>query len=155
MSPKCIIHLHVGSRCSSSNDAKWKLKCAKLDLDRQKGQIECLLAAECCRISLLRQSPWNIICGKFEGLHEIKLKKKIFGSMPSFLSFDTQTMHIKLIILNRICYVFPKNLIPWRDSNPSLLFLRPMRCPLRQGMGINLKYIESRHVCGLNNFPLM
>jgi hypothetical protein len=25
----------------------------------------------------------------------------------------------------------PKNLIPWRDSNPGLLFLRRMRCPLR------------------------
>jgi hypothetical protein len=28
-------------------------------------------------------------------------------------------------------YVFPKNLVPWRDSNPGLLFLRLMRCPLR------------------------
>jgi hypothetical protein len=32
---------------------------------------------------------------------------------------------------------FPKNLIPWRDSNPGLLFLRRIRCPLRQG---NLKF---------------
>jgi hypothetical protein len=25
-----------------------------------------------------------------------------------------------------------KNLSPWRDSNPDLLFMRRMRCPLRQ-----------------------
>jgi hypothetical protein len=41
---------------------------------------------------------------------------------------NTQTMHTKSITHNSI---FPKILIPWRDSNPGLLFLRRMRCPLR------------------------
>jgi hypothetical protein len=29
------------------------------------------------------------------------------------------------------CTVFPKIPKPWRDSNPGLLFLRRIRCPLR------------------------
>jgi hypothetical protein len=33
--------------------------------------------------------------------------------------FNTQTMHIKLYTTAQLC--FPKNLIPWRDSNPGLL----------------------------------
>jgi hypothetical protein len=36
-------------------------------------------------------------------------------------SFNTQTMHIKSFYTQKNCYVFPKNLIPWRDSNPGLL----------------------------------
>jgi hypothetical protein len=40
----------------------------------------------------------------------------------AFISpFNTQTMHIKSFYAQRHSYVFPKNLIPWRDSNPSLL----------------------------------
>jgi hypothetical protein len=27
-------------------------------------------------------------------------------------------------------FYLPKNLIPWQDSNPGLLFLRRMQCPL-------------------------
>jgi hypothetical protein len=35
-------------------------------------------------------------------------------------SLNTQTMH-KSFYTQQYCYVFPKNLIPWRDSNPGLL----------------------------------
>jgi hypothetical protein len=38
--------------------------------------------------------------------------------MPLFLLFNTQTMHIKSLYTQQHC--FPKNLIPWRDSNPGL-----------------------------------
>jgi hypothetical protein len=36
--------------------------------------------------------------------------------MPLFLLFNIQTMHIKSKTQQH-CYVIPKNLIPWRDSN--------------------------------------
>jgi hypothetical protein len=40
----------------------------------------------------------------------------------AFISpFNTQTMHIKSFYTQQHCYVFPKNLLPWRDSNPGLL----------------------------------
>jgi hypothetical protein len=53
--------------------------------------------------------------------------------MPYFLFFNKQTMHIKSIVgSQQHCYDFLKHLIPWRDSNPDLLFLG--RCRLcRQG----------------------
>jgi hypothetical protein len=38
-----------------------------------------------------------------------------------FLLFNTQTMHNKSFYTQQHCYVFPKNLIPWRDLNPGLL----------------------------------
>jgi hypothetical protein len=57
--------------------------------------------------------------------------KTIFGLIPLFIFFyKTQTMLIKSITQQH-CYVFPKNLTPWRDSNPGLLLLRRMRCPMR------------------------
>jgi hypothetical protein len=40
-----------------------------------------------------------------------------------------QTKHKKLSYTQQHCYDLPKNLMPWRDSNPGLLFLRRMRCP--------------------------
>jgi hypothetical protein len=46
--------------------------------------------------------------------------------MHLFLFFNTQAMHLK-----SFKKVFPKNLTPRRDSNPGLLFLRRMWCPLR------------------------
>jgi hypothetical protein len=39
--------------------------------------------------------------------------------MPLFLLFNTPTMHIKSFYTALLC--FPKNLTPWRDSNPGLL----------------------------------
>jgi DNA-directed RNA polymerase subunit RPC12/RpoP len=40
-------------------------------------------------------------------------------------------MHIKSIRnTQQRCYVFPKNLLPWRDSNPGLLFLNWALYPL-------------------------
>jgi hypothetical protein len=49
-----------------------------------------------------------------------------------YFSFSTH----KRCILSQICaqqhcYAFPKNLIPWRDSNPGLMYLRRVWCPLR------------------------
>jgi hypothetical protein len=49
------------------------------------------------------------------------LKKYILWPMPLFLLFNTQTMHIKSFYTQKHCYIFPKNLIPWRDSNLGLL----------------------------------
>jgi hypothetical protein len=57
------------------------------------------------------------------------LQKNIFG--PIYL-FYTQTMHIKSIVHNSLAMTSLKTLhIPWRDSNPGLLFLRQMRSLLR------------------------
>jgi hypothetical protein len=47
---------------------------------------------------------------------------KIFlWPMPLFLLFNTQTMHIKVILYTTALLCFPKNLIPWWDLNPGLL----------------------------------
>jgi hypothetical protein len=51
--------------------------------------------------------------------------------MSLFLFFNTQTKHIESIIHNSIAMFFPKNPMPWRESNPGLLFPRQIRCPLR------------------------
>jgi hypothetical protein len=41
--------------------------------------------------------------------------------MPLFIFLNTQTMQIKSNIRTpQHCYDLPKNLIPWRDSNPGL-----------------------------------
>jgi hypothetical protein len=44
---------------------------------------------------------------------------------------------------------FPKSLVPWRDSNPGLLFLRRMRCLLRHAAGASQVYIMSRQLSGV------
>jgi hypothetical protein len=36
---------------------------------------------------------------------------------------NTQTIHSKVILYTTALQCFPKNLIPWRDSNPGLLVL--------------------------------
>jgi hypothetical protein len=47
---------------------------------------------------------------------------------------NKQTMHLKSIVHNSIATTsYVKNLTPWRDSNPGLLFLRRMHCQLRHG----------------------
>jgi hypothetical protein len=49
---------------------------------------------------------------------------KYFFVANAFISFNTQTMHIMQVILYTTALLcFPKNLIPWRDSNPGLLVL--------------------------------
>jgi hypothetical protein len=50
---------------------------------------------------------------------------KNWGQCRYFFLKHTK-MHIKSIIT-----VSPKNYTPLRDSNPGLLFLRRMQCPLR------------------------
>jgi hypothetical protein len=50
----------------------------------------------------------------------------IFGPMPWFFFFNTQVLHIKSIVHNSIVMTFSKSLIPWRDSNPGILFQRPI-----------------------------
>jgi hypothetical protein len=57
--------------------------------------------------------------------------------MPSFLLFNSQTMHIKSFYTQQHCYVSLKNLLPWQDSNPGLLVLEVdaiSTAPHRQGM---------------------
>jgi hypothetical protein len=44
-----------------------------------------------------------------------------------------------------LCF-FLKNLIPWRDSNPGLLPLRLMQCPLRHTAGQFFKRGPGRNV---------
>jgi hypothetical protein len=40
----------------------------------------------------------------------------------AFVSFNTQSMHIKsFYVYTTALLCFPKNLIPWRDSKPGLL----------------------------------
>jgi hypothetical protein len=49
--------------------------------------------------------------------------------MLLIILLNTQTMHTKSKTNNS--YILPKTLhLPWRDSNPGLLSLRPMHCPL-------------------------
>jgi hypothetical protein len=69
---------------------------------------------------------------------------KIFYGANAFISrFQHTNMHIiKLITRNRHCYVFFKNLIPWRDSNPGLLYLRRKRCPLRHAARASWKFFK-------------
>jgi hypothetical protein len=52
-----------------------------------------------------------------------------------FSPFNTQAMNIKVILYTTALLRFPKNLIPWWDSNPGLLVLEtdamstaPRRC---------------------------
>jgi hypothetical protein len=55
----------------------------------------------------------------------------------AFISpFNTQAMHIKSFYTQQHCYV-PKNLIPYRDSNPGLLVTEANAmsiAPRRQGL---------------------
>jgi hypothetical protein len=75
--------------------------------------------------------------------------------MPLFIFFDTETIHFKPIILVH-CYVFPKNHLPRRDSNPGLLFLRRMRCPLRHADRTNVRPVSFFLSCtGLGNYLYM
>jgi hypothetical protein len=55
----------------------------------------------------------------------------IFVADACISPFQTQTMHIKSTAL--LC--FPKSLIPWRNSNPGLLFPEASR---RQGVCFDL-----------------
>jgi hypothetical protein len=54
-----------------------------------------------------------------------------FGYQFRYFSFSAhmQCKHIKSIILTSLL-CFPKNLAPWRDSNPGLLVPKRVRCPL-------------------------
>jgi hypothetical protein len=64
-----------------------------------------------------------------------------------FLLFNTQTMHNKSFYTQQHCYVFPKNLIPWRDLNPGLLVPEAdamSTAPRRQG---NKTLLLKRVIC--------
>jgi hypothetical protein len=63
---------------------------------------------------------------------------KIFFVANAFISpFNTQTTHIKSFYVYTTALIcFPKNLIPWRDSNIGLLVLEAdamSTAPRRQG----------------------
>jgi hypothetical protein len=51
------------------------------------------------------------------------VKKIYFLQMPLFFHVTTQTMPNKSIIHSSIAMISVKNLVPWRDLNPRLLFL--------------------------------
>jgi hypothetical protein len=53
----------------------------------------------------------------------------IFLAIAFHLFQHPNNMHIKSITHNSIPMFPPENLIIWRDSNPSLLSQRRMRCP--------------------------
>jgi hypothetical protein len=53
----------------------------------------------------------------------------IFGSIPLFLFSTHKQGKLSQKTHNSIA-IFSKNLIPWRDSNPGLLSLRLVQCPL-------------------------
>jgi hypothetical protein len=53
--------------------------------------------------------------------HDLKKYKSVFVANALISPFNTHTMHIKSFYTQQNCYAFPKNLIPWRDSNPGLL----------------------------------
>jgi hypothetical protein len=68
--------------------------------------------------------------------------------MPLFLFFNTQTMHINSIVHNSIdMYDFLNNLIPRRDSNNGLLFLRRMQCRLRHDTRENYAIYYIQYIC--------
>jgi hypothetical protein len=50
----------------------------------------------------------------------------IFGPMP-FFSFSAHDHCILSLCTQQHCYDVSKNLLPWRDTNPGLLFPRRMR----------------------------
>jgi hypothetical protein len=61
----------------------------------------------------------------------IAFLKNIFRPWPSFLLFNTQTMHIKSFYTQQHCRVSLKTLYPGGIRTQVFLFLRQMRCPLR------------------------
>jgi hypothetical protein len=79
-------------------------------------------------------------CTTPEGI-SIKLRSAIHQDFPRcrfyYLHFFTKLWPTPLSAskyvnyIRQHCYFFLKNLIPRRDSNPGLLFLRQMRCPVR------------------------
>jgi hypothetical protein len=91
---------------------------------------------------------------KKEFIHEIHGKNRlhlilfenIFEPMPFLILFNTLTNHMKLICYTQQhCYVFPKILyvVPWRDSNPDLLSLKRMRCPLRHAASASFFHVQT------------
>jgi hypothetical protein len=52
---------------------------------------------------------------------KLPFRKNMFVANAFISPFNTKTMHIKSFYIQQHCYVFPKNLIPWRDLNPGLL----------------------------------
>jgi hypothetical protein len=50
-------------------------------------------------------------------------QKVFFQPMPSFIFFNTQTMHVKSVFHSSIAMFSLKNLPLWRVSNPGLLFM--------------------------------
>jgi hypothetical protein len=74
--------------------------------------------------------------------------------------FNTQTRHIKSsCTYTKALLCFPKNLIPWRDSNPSFLVPEAdamYTAPRRQGVFSN-SYVMLWNIwgqgCQMENFP--
>jgi hypothetical protein len=83
---------------------------------------------EVAHVIALDLAALNIQRGKFA----YKLFNNLIQCLYIFLIFSTQTVPSKLILQNSIAMFSAKKLItPWRESNPGLLFLKRIRCPLR------------------------
>jgi hypothetical protein len=68
-----------------------------------------------------------------------------FSNKPTDNAFKVNYMHTTALLCS------PWNPIPWRDSNPGLLFLRLMRCLLRNAARARLQivtiYIDTKQWC--------
>jgi hypothetical protein len=71
--------------------------------------------------------------------------QKYFVVNALFSQINTQTMHIKSITHNSIAMCSLKIFIPLRNSNPGLLFLRRMRCPLHH-TGLHFTFSCCLHI---------
>jgi hypothetical protein len=82
------------------------------------------------QLGLVTKTLRETWCGPSRPQFMASAKKQTFflilGANAFIYLCNTQTMHIKTKNIQQHCYVFPKNLSPWRDSNPGLLSLRPM-----------------------------
>jgi hypothetical protein len=70
------------------------------------------------------ENDWLILCTYVRTpllFGQISLKKIYFVANAFISPFNTQTMHIKSFLFTTALLCFPKNLIPWWDSNTGLL----------------------------------
>jgi hypothetical protein len=74
------------------------------------------------------------------------LSNSIFSSFAAnaFISlFQHTNKAYQVNYAQKRWHVYIKNFIPWRDLNPSRLFLRRMQCPLRYANSTEVQYIHT------------
>jgi hypothetical protein len=70
----------------------------------------------------------------------------------AFISFNTQTLHIKSVYTQQHCYVSLKTLYPVGIRTQVFSFLRRMRCPLRHASWYKLPK-RGKYTKGSRNIP--